>query len=116
MTQSDPPPSFTECHRFPVTPSASTGPASAPDLGAAAEDDRSPKAGALKDRDIHSAPPSAIRVNYANTMATLDLPQPSPSLQSVIDMDPPIAGSSLRIPNAGRTGDLDPLHSPYDIV
>ncbi|KAH8986153.1 hypothetical protein EDB92DRAFT_2105433 [Lactarius akahatsu] len=102
----------------PVTPSAMTGSASAPDLGAVAKDDGSPTPGARKDRDIHSEPPSAIRAIHANAMLTLDLPPPSPSLPSVTDMDPAIAGPSLREPNAELRGDppLDPLHSLYDIV
>ncbi|KAH9017457.1 hypothetical protein EDB83DRAFT_2437292, partial [Lactarius deliciosus] len=110
----------TEYHRLaivPVTPSASTGPASAPDLGAAAKDDDSSTPGPRKDRGVHSDPPSAIRAIHASAMVTLDLPPPSPL--SVTDVDPTIAGSSLREPNADRTGDLplDPLHCPaYDIV
>ncbi|KAH9035989.1 hypothetical protein EDB83DRAFT_2554515 [Lactarius deliciosus] len=130
MAPSDPPnhpslaphPNFditdpTECHRSAVVPLGDlTGPASAPELVAAAKDDGNPKAAGLKDRNIHSAHPSAIRAIQANTVATLDLPQPSPSLQSVTDMDSTIAGSSLHEPNTKRTGDLDPLHCPYDIV
>ncbi|KAH9035997.1 hypothetical protein EDB83DRAFT_2415098, partial [Lactarius deliciosus] len=109
----------TECHRLaivPVTPSASTGPASAPDLGAAAKDNDSSKPSPRKERGVRSDPPSAIRAIHANAMVTLDLPPPSPL--SVTDVDPTIAGSSLREPNADRTGDLplDPLHCPYDIV
>ncbi|KAH9025200.1 hypothetical protein EDB84DRAFT_1505164 [Lactarius hengduanensis] len=53
----------TECPRstiVPTAPSASTGPASAPDLGATAKDDGSRNPGSRKDRDIHSDPPSAI--------------------------------------------------------
>ncbi|KAH9036005.1 hypothetical protein EDB83DRAFT_1767861 [Lactarius deliciosus] len=121
MTRSDPSLSFTECPRsaiVPNAPSASTGSTSAPDLGAAVKDDGSPKAGARKDEDIHSEPPSAICAIHVNTMATLDLPQPSPSPLSFTDTNPTIAGPSLRESNAECTGDLplDPLHCPYDIV
>ncbi|KAH9051066.1 hypothetical protein EDB87DRAFT_1836877 [Lactarius vividus] len=121
MTRSDPSPSFTECHRSVIVPAAScieTGPVSAPDLGAAAKDDGSPKPGPHKDRGMHSDPASAIRAIPTNTMATLDLPPLSPPLSSVTDMDPSIAGPLLREPNAERTGDLplNPLHCLYDIV
>ncbi|KAH9034802.1 hypothetical protein EDB84DRAFT_53136 [Lactarius hengduanensis] len=115
------PTAFTECHHsavFPVAPSASTGPASVPDPGVAAKDDGSLRPVPCEGRDIHPDHPLAIRAIPANTMATLDLPPPSPSLLSVNDMDPVTAGPLLREPNTERTGDLppNPLHYPYDIV
>ncbi|KAH9034805.1 hypothetical protein EDB84DRAFT_1676119 [Lactarius hengduanensis] len=111
----------TESHRsavVPAAPSTSTGPSSAADLSATAKDDGSPKPGPGEDseRDVHPDTPSAIRAIHANNMAILALPPHSSSLQSGTDVNPTIAGPSLREPNAERTGDLDPLHYPYDIV
>ncbi len=116
MTRSDLSPFFPESHRSTIVPtalSASPGPTSAPDLGAAAEDDGSPQPGLSKEKDALD-PPSVNRAIHANTMATLDLSPQSPSLPLVNDSDVAIAGRSLREPNAERTGDHRPYpsHSP----
>jgi len=120
MTRSDLSPSCPESHRstiVPTAPSASPGPSSAPDLGAAAEDDGSPKPGLRKEKDSLD-PPSVNCAIHPNTMNTLDLPPQSSSLSSVTDSDVAITGRSLRESNAERTGDRrpHPSHPPYDIV
>ncbi|KAI9445689.1 hypothetical protein BJY52DRAFT_1315439 [Lactarius psammicola] len=106
----------TESHRsiiITVSPSASPGPTSAPDLDSAAEDHGSPKPGFRKE--------DPLSVNceiHANTIATRDLPPQSASLPLVTNSDIAIAGLSLREPNAELTGDrpVDPSHGRYDIV
>jgi len=120
ITRSDLSPFLTRSHRSMIvttTPSASPGPTSAPDLGAAAEDDGSPKPGLLKEKDALD-PPSLNRAIHSNTIATLDLPPQSPSLQPVTDSDVAIASPSQKEPNAERTGDHSshPQHCCYDIV
>jgi len=117
MTRSDLSPSFPESHRsikVTTAPSASPGPTSAPDPGAAAEGDGSPKPGLRKEKDALGPP----LVNRANNMATPDLPPQSPSLPSATGSDVAIAGPSLRELNAERTGDHPPhpSHCRYDVV
>ncbi|KAH9071433.1 hypothetical protein EDB83DRAFT_248990 [Lactarius deliciosus] len=79
-----------------AAPSASPSPTSAPDLGAAAEDD-SREPGLRRDKDVVD-PPLVNRAIHGNTMSTLYPPPQSPSLQSVTDSDPVITGRS---PNTG---------------
>ncbi|KAH9035094.1 hypothetical protein EDB83DRAFT_2415672 [Lactarius deliciosus] len=67
-----------------VTPSASPGPTSAPDLGAAAEDDGSQMPGLRGNEDALDLR-SANRAIDANTTPALGLPPQLPSLPSVTD-------------------------------
>ncbi len=63
MTQSDLSPSFPESHRSTIVtsaPCASPGPISAPDLGAATEDDGSPKPGLGKEKDALALDPPSV--------------------------------------------------------
>ncbi|KAH8988774.1 hypothetical protein EDB86DRAFT_3104692 [Lactarius hatsudake] len=71
---------------------ASSGPTSAPDLSAAAEDDVNPKSSSLNGKDTLDPPSVNISI-HANTMPTLDRP---PSLLSVTDSDIAIAGPSFK--------------------
>ncbi|KAH9054803.1 hypothetical protein EDB87DRAFT_1645108 [Lactarius vividus] len=100
--------------RVPTVPSASTGPASAPDLGVAAKDDDNRKPDPRKGKNTLD-PPSGIHGIHTNAMVTLDPPPQSPS---VTGMDTVTTSPSPREPNAERTGDHPPLplHCPYDIV
>ncbi|KAH8989532.1 hypothetical protein EDB86DRAFT_3081042 [Lactarius hatsudake] len=94
---------------------ASSGPTSAPDLSAAAEDDVNPKSSSLNGKDTLDPPSVNISI-HANTMPTLDRP---PSLPSVTDSDIAIAGPSLWEPNVKHIGDHphpSPSHGRYDIV
>ncbi|KAI9435009.1 hypothetical protein BJY52DRAFT_1333260 [Lactarius psammicola] len=108
----------TESHRsmiVTIAPSASPGPTSAPDLGAAAaEDYGGPKPGLCKETDALDLP----LVNHAIHASTLEHPLQSPSLPSVADSDVAVAGRSLWEPNAELSGDDPPhaSHRRYDIV
>ncbi|KAH9027119.1 hypothetical protein EDB84DRAFT_1439936 [Lactarius hengduanensis] len=98
-----------------AAPSASPRPTSAPDLGAAAEDDGSRKPGLRKDKDAVD-PPSVNRAIHGNTMSTPYPPPESPSQPSVTDSDVVITGRSPRGPLAipERTGDHPPHSSQPD--
>ncbi|KAI9467324.1 hypothetical protein BJY52DRAFT_1413439 [Lactarius psammicola] len=88
-----PPLSSTSQQRRPPDASRSVKPPiSAPDLGAAAEGDGSPKPGLRKEKDAPD-PPSVIRAIHANTMTTVDLPPQSPPLISVTNSDIAIVGT-----------------------
>ena len=100
-----------------AAPSASPGTASAPDLGATAEDDGSHMPGLREEMDALD-PPSANRAIHTNTMATPDLPLQSSSLLSITHSDVATADRSPREPNAEHTGNHPPdfSHFQYDIV
>ncbi len=120
ITRSNLSPSYPESHcstTVTTAPSASPGPTSAPDLGAAAEDDGSPKHDLRKGKNALD-PVSVNRAIHANTMGTLNLPPQFPPLPSVTDLHVAIVGPSLQEPNAEHTGDdlPHPSHSRYDIV
>ncbi|KAH9027125.1 hypothetical protein EDB84DRAFT_1609050, partial [Lactarius hengduanensis] len=98
-----------------AAPSASPRLTSAPDLGAAADDDGSRKPGLRKDKDAVD-PPSVNRAIHGNTMSTPYPPPESPSQPSVTDSDLVITGRSPRGPLAiaERTGDHPPHPSQPD--
>ncbi|KAH9012923.1 hypothetical protein EDB84DRAFT_1534405, partial [Lactarius hengduanensis] len=108
-------------HTATAAPSASPRLTSAPDLGAAADDDGSRKPGLRKDKDAVDAP-SVNRAIHGNTMSTPYPPPQSPSQPSVTDPDLVITGRSPRGPLTipDQTGDHPPHPSQpdhrYDIV
>ncbi|KAI9449954.1 hypothetical protein BJY52DRAFT_1227452 [Lactarius psammicola] len=93
------------------------GPTSAPNLGAAAEDDGSPEPGLRKEADTLD-PHLANRAVHPNTFVTLDPPPQSPSLALVTESGVAIASASFKEPNAEQTGyhPPDPLHGLHEIV
>ncbi|KAI9445692.1 hypothetical protein BJY52DRAFT_1216610 [Lactarius psammicola] len=120
ITRSDISPSCPDSRRSIVATtslSAYLGPTSAPDPGAAAEDDGSPDPGLRKEADT-LGPHSANRAVHPNTFVTLDLPPQSPSLPLVTESGVAVASASFKEPNAERTGyhPPDPLHGMHEIV
>ncbi|KAI9447535.1 hypothetical protein H4582DRAFT_1894416 [Lactarius indigo] len=97
-----------------AAPTASPGPTSAPNLGAAIEGDSSLEPG-LRDNKDALGPPSVNQAIYAKP---IDLPSQLPSLPSVTDSDVVIAISSMWEPNTEHRGGhpLDPSHGQYNIV
>ena len=100
-----------------VSPGASLGTTSAPDLGATAEDDGSHMPGLSEEMDTLD-PPSANRTIHANTMAPPDLPLQSSSPLPITHSVVATAGPPPREPNAKHTGDHPPdlSHFQYDMV
>jgi hypothetical protein len=100
-----------------MAPSASPGRASALELGAAAEDDGTPKLGSHKNMDTLELL-SVNRPIGAITMATPDLPPHSASPPSVTNSDEGIAGRSLKESSTKHTEHRspDPSRCQYDIV
>ncbi|KAI9447443.1 hypothetical protein H4582DRAFT_1893857 [Lactarius indigo] len=106
------------CRSIMVTaPSASSGPASVSDVGAAAMGDASQKLGLRENKDALDLP-SVNRAIHENTIPTLGLLSQAPSLPSITDSNIDIAGPSSWEQNAERIGDnvLHPSHDRHDIV
>jgi hypothetical protein len=111
---------YAESHRSIIVttaPSASPGPTTALDLGAAFEDDGQPKPGLPKEKDAPE-PPFVNREINANTMATQDVPLYPPALTSITDSNVADATRPLRGPHVDHTGDHPPKPSrnQYDMV
>ncbi|KAI9447407.1 hypothetical protein H4582DRAFT_1893675 [Lactarius indigo] len=99
-----------------TAPSASSGPASVPDVGATTQGGTS-QLGLRENKDALD-PPSVNRAIHESTMPTLGLPSQAPSLPAVTDSNIDIAGPSLWEPNAEHIGDNfpHPSHGRHDIV
>jgi hypothetical protein len=124
LTRSDLSFFYAESHRsIKVTTalSASPRPTTAPDPGAAVEDDGPPKPGLRKENDAPE-PPLVNREINANTMATQDVPLYPPALTSVTDSNVANATHPLWGPHVEHAGDHPPKPSrnqydqEYDIV
>ncbi|KAH9024173.1 hypothetical protein EDB84DRAFT_1440760 [Lactarius hengduanensis] len=108
-------PTSTEPHSSMIVttaPSTSPGPTSAPDVGAAAQDDGRPHLGLRKEKDALGAL-EVDQAIHANSMADLDSP-PSPSMRSITKPEVAIAGPSPREPDADHPPHTS--HDQYDVV
>ena len=117
MTRSDLSFFYAESHRSTIVttaPSASPEPITAPESGAAFQDDGQPKPGLRKEKEVSDPP----LVNRETNADTIDVPPYPPALQSITDSNGTNLSRSLQGPQTEHAGEHlpNPSRNKYDMV